>query len=241
MQQVSATYTALISQPHIVETKLEVWDKGGESQVHTFNENEIASVYTSRALFSNNNPSVGGTVSCEIDCELYSVDGVIIPRMAMLKPYVRIKTDTEESEWIPKGVYWVDTRNEDYNSKKIQIHGYDAMLKGEQLFVNDALVDNWPRTDIQVLNGFTQDGVRYDGVAQIMGVTIQQSSLNKINRGYAVQFPGVVQTSGTDRMSVRGAAMTVREVLGAIGAMYCGNWTIDEDGTMRFMQLGVGN
>lgn len=240
MQQVSATYTALISQPHIVETKLEVWDKGGESQVHTFNENEIASVYTSRALFSNNNPSVGGTVSCEIDCELYSVDGVTIPRMAMLKPYVRIKTDTEESEWIPKGVYWVDTRNEDYNSKKIQIHGYDAMLRGEQLFADGTSVEDWPRTDIQVLNGCTINGTHYDGVAQKLGITIQQSSLNAINKGYSVQFPGTVQTSNGDSMSVRGAAMTVREVLGAIGAMYCGNWTIDEDGTMRFVQLGVG-
>lgn len=508
MQRVDATYTALISQPHTVETKLEVWDKGGVSLVHTFGENEIASLSTRRSLFSQNNPSVGGTVSGEIDCELYNEEEYSIPRMAMLRPYVKLRQEEQnlmqsdnpfyvpsstsvnitkssdkksialiyadasvdtyfelrtlsilkaglnytlsfdcsgirendvapkyyirdaskstftlqngrivkqftlnsdtsipyllvddtgtrpsntnivisnvklevapndnlivetnpfyinaaamansfksedrqkltltyadpsvkaniqiqttemptagqytlsfdcegidkndvspqfqisgtsgvkfslfngrisqtftlnqdrayytiymtetgarpsntnivlsnvkleygaretpflvESEWIPKGVYWIDTRKKDYTTNRVQIHGYDAMLKGEQLFEQGTTVIDWPRTDIQVLNGCVINDRVYDGVAQKLGVTIQSDSLAMIDRGYMVQFPGTAQTSSGEQMSVRGAAMTVREVLSAIGAMYCGNWTIDEDGTMRFVQLGVG-
>lgn len=238
MQQTDAIYATLISQPHRVEAKLEVWNKGGTRLVHTFAEEEIASMSTTKALFTDANPTVGGTVSSEIDCELYNDNDVTIPRMAMLRPYVRLVGDTETSSWIPKGIYWVDTRQESASSGKIQIHGYDAMLKGEKLFVSGSLVQDWPRTDKQVLNGFTINGRSHDGIAQKMGVTIQQDTLNLINKGYAVQFPGTVQVEGNNETSVKSAAMTVREVLGAIGAMYCGNWTIDEDGTMRLVLFG---
>lgn len=233
MQQVSATYTSLLSSTHTVESKLEVWDKDGTNLIHTFNEQEISSMSTTRGLFANDTPSVGGTVSCEIDCELY-VGDVAIPRMAMLKPYVRLTNGTTNSEWLPKGVYWIDTRSTDYSSGKMTINGYDAMLKGETQFAPEQQVQDWPRTDLQVLNGYTISGRHHDGIAQKLGVTIQQSTLAMINKGYQVQFPGTVQ--GDDE-NVKGAAYTVREVLSYIGAMYCGSWTIDEDGTLRLVKL----
>lgn len=233
MQNTTQLYKNLLAADHSVESKLEVYDRDGTEFVHTFTEEEIVSMSTSRSLFPENHPSVGGTVSSEIDCELY-VGDVAIPRMAMLKPYVRLTKGTTNSEWLPKGVYWIDTRSTDYSSGKMTIHGYDAMLKGEMQFAPEQQVQDWPRTDLQVLNGYTISGRHHDGIAQKLGVTIQQSTLAMINKGYQVQFPGTVQ--GDDE-NVKGAAYTTREVLSYIGAMYCGSWTIDEDGTLRLVKL----
>ena len=348
MQEVSATYTSLLQSQHSVESKLEVWDKDGTNLIHTFNEQEISSMSTTRGLFANNTPSVGGTVSCEIDCELY-VGDVEIPRMAMLKPYVRLvgentignkqpswlytitpvyRFDTQEetiiltfygslkavgtsivpqdgveytigydalsdvdasffvgkyldvdgdfvkienpfsigydeslekyfvslgsshiqavttqsSKWLPKGVYWIDTRPTDHSSDKMTIHGYDAMLKGEVIFATETTVEDWPRTDLQVLNGYYNGTTLvHNGIAQKLGVEIQQETLNIINKGYEIQFPGTIQTEEESGQqvykNVKGAAYTVREVLSFLGAAYCGNWTIDEDGTLRLVKL----
>lgn len=232
MQNVSTTYRTLYEATHTTETKLEIYDAGGENLIHSYGEADIISLSTTRSLFKENSPSVGGTVSCAIDCRLF-VGDASIPRMAMLRPYVRLTNGTTNSEWIPKGVYWIDTRSTDYSSGVTTIHGYDAMLKGEQLFAPEQSVQDWPRTDLQVLNGFTISGRQHDGVAQKIGVTIQQSSLAMINKGYAVQYPGTTQGDG----NIANGAMTVREVLGYICAMYGLNATIDEDGTMRFVPL----
>lgn len=232
MQSVSNTYRTIFSGEHTAETRLDIYDKSGTNLVHSYGGADIVSLTTTRGLFKENNPCVGSTVSSEIDCDLF-VGNYTIPRMAMLKPYVRLTNGTANSEWIPKGVYWIDTRSTDYSSGVTTIHGYDAMLKGEQLFSPEQTVQDWPRTDLQVLNGCTISGRQHDGVAQKMGVTIQQSSLAMINKGYVIQYPGTTQGDG----NIANGAMTVREVLSHICSMYGTNATIDEDGTMRFVPL----
>ena len=42
---------------------------------------------------------------------------------------------TEYSEWIPKGVFYIDTRKLDTESGVLTLHGYDAMLKSEIEFL----------------------------------------------------------------------------------------------------------
>ena len=54
--------------------------------------------------------------------------------MAEIRSYFRVVNDTQQSEWISKGVYFVDTREADTTTGLLTLHAYDAMLKGEQAY-----------------------------------------------------------------------------------------------------------
>lgn len=222
------------------EVKLEIYDSSGQTLVGTFGMDRLVTMSTIPGLLSEDKPGAGGAVAAEIDVAFLPWNSqeqdVTIPRMAMLRPYVRDLSASAVS-WRQKGEFWIDTRSADKQTGVLKLQGFDAMLKGEVLFCADGVVAEWPRTDIQVLNGFTKNGVFYPGIAQKMGVTISQASLALINKGYAVQFPGTVQTDGMTESSVEAAAMSVRECLGAIMAMYGLNAAMNDAGEMIFVPL----
>ena len=141
MQPVSELYIQIIrSQNYYVETKLII----GESteaidtqnpSTNGFGENKLMSVKTTKRVFSNNVPEVGCCPCGEIYIDMLMPD-VTVPRMAMLIPYIRlVSTDgLGVSEWLRKGVYYIDTRENTHNLDDLDIltiHGYDAMMRAE--------------------------------------------------------------------------------------------------------------
>lgn len=229
MQKTSALYKEIIAGNHWFETKMVIGDEfylidenknyitfGGtriyyDSDSGGFGENMLKEVKTSQHVFTDDKPMIGCCVAAEIDVTMLKPTAVIT-RMSSMKPFVRVCNAEKQSEWIPKGVYYVDTRSDGENTDEIVFHGYDAMLKAENDFPMTGDVGTWPKTDI--------DTVRY--ISALMGVEVDSRTVDIMQRGYLVQYPG-------------GYAM--REILGYIAGMYAGNFVMTDVGKLRLVRL----
>ena len=133
MQTVSELYNEIIVHPnHWFETALVIGELGGLTiDDAAYRENTIFSLRTSHRLFKDDYPTVGSAVAGEIDVEM--VDPAIsIPKMAKVRPYVRATDGARYSEWLPRGVFYVDTREVTRNSNGLDvltIHGYDDIAQ----------------------------------------------------------------------------------------------------------------
>lgn len=248
-------YNSILSVTHNVVT--EIWmynanDSNEADPIHVFSEDEITSATTYCSLFEGGKPSVGGAVSAEIDLTLLT--SVEVPRMAKLKPYVYLTDGTRESERLPKGVFWVDTRKTDVTTGELHIHGYDAMLKAEQYFINDdadifeMIGAKNLRDKAVVIDGFeykrlsiTTPYIHHPSIAEMMGIGVNAETIATINKNYIVPF--VCSFDYDDRTGevtntiLKGTTMTCRELLQNIAAAYCGNFIIDEFGELKLVRF----
>lgn len=254
MQNVSASYERLAnSNNKWYETKL-VIDEVGE-----FGEDQLMSISTNIALFQRQ-PELGKAVSAEINVSML-MPSVEIPRMACLRPYVRITgtaakssavtivdgvltspyasysngkitfapesgatyvngvltfpvDSTEEltSEWVPQGVFYIDTREVTANNNGLNIlslHGFDAMMKAEQPYSSNATVSDAP------------DTLYVQAIAGAIGVEVDSRTWD-IMRGYIIPFP---------------LGYSMREVLGYIASSYIGSFVMTDEGKLRLVSL----
>lgn len=167
------------------------------------------------SLFVGSKPSVGGCVSRQIDI-MIKPKGTI-PRMAEIKLETRLVLKdfvtgeiTSTSEWLPKGTFYIDTRQTDKVSGALIIHGYDAMLKAEQPFLTDTTEDDWPKPMDEVV----------EEIAKRMGITVDSRTVvsHTLQAGYPLEY-------------------TMREVLGFIASAHAGNWIITDAGELRLVGL----
>lgn len=126
-----------------------------------------------------------------------------------------IATDYEESysEWIQQGVYFVDTREvikSESNVDVLVLHGYDAMLKAEQMFESSTILGD--SVDIDMVNE----------IARIMGVAVDERTTALMTMGYTIPLP---------------TGYTLREVLGYIASMYVGGFIITDVGKLRLVSV----
>ena len=164
MQDVSQLYLDIIADNHWFECKLVI------AGTQTYGESALYEMRTSHSLFSGNNPSVGCCVAGEIDVVLKD-PSVTIPRMALLEPYVRACNASYQSEWIPKGKYYIDERKSENAGGllTLKIHGFDAMLKAEAPFPLDAFAE-YPITDEEAVTAIaSQIGVTVDDPSAAYG------------------------------------------------------------------------
>lgn len=254
MQTVSPTYERLVkSLNKRYETKL-IIDGVGE-----FGEDKLFSISTNLAMFSGQ-PEIGKAVSAEIYVSM-EMPSAEIPRMACLRPYVRVTgiaakssavtiengvlsspyasysngkitfsaesgatyangvltfpSDSEEeltSEWIPQGVYFIDTREVTANNNGLDIltlHGFDAMMKAEQPYASNETVSDAPDTDY------------VQAIADAIGVEVDSRTWD-IMRGYSMPMP---------------LGYSMREVLGYIASAYIGSFVITDEGKLRLVSL----
>lgn len=205
MQNVSALYINIIStEPHWFETKLVI------DNVGTFDETQLFSISTNHAMFTQT-VKIGLAVAGEIDIKML-YPSVSIPTMACLRPYVRACNETQQSEWIPQGVYYIDTRErtrDDSGLSFLTIHGYDAMLKAEQMY-NGRITGT--STDTQMVNE----------IAYQMGVSVDSRTYTIMNKSYSIPLP---------------TGYTYREVLGYIASMYAGCFIMTDEGKLRLVVI----
>lgn len=202
MQAVSSVYKELLINPkHRKECKVEI---GGS----VFGMDSLVDLRTDGSLYRT--PTVGNTFARQIQLSLFQKDATI-PRMAEMKVYVRLACDNVTSEWIPKGVFYIDTRQTDKETGVLTIHGYDAMLKLEQLYIEDGEdITGWPKSMAVVAAD----------IAALIGVEIDERTV--LNAGYMVEAP---------------VSYTMREVMGWIAAAHGGNWTVTDEGKLRLLPL----
>lgn len=174
-------------------------------------EGQLFSVTITGGLFATQSFTIGSCVSREIEVR-FLLGEAVIPRMAKIQPEVRLVNDNGDvSEWIPKGTFWLDTRELDRTTGIMTIRGYDAMLKGESLYIVPGEdVGEWPKTMADVA----------DEIADMMGLTIDARTT--LNQTYEMQLP-------TD--------YTMRELLGYIAVANCGNWVITDEGKLRLIRV----
>ena len=200
MQTVSALYQQIMSGEHYAERKINI---AGTD----YGEDTIVSLTTTGGLFADGTLSVGSAVSREINLSLWNIS-TTIPKMAKLIPYYRISNGTQTSEWIQKGVYYIDTRSVD--SGLLTIHGYDDMLKAEQIWTPDQSLE-FPMPMTQAANI----------IADIMGVEIDARTV--LNSAYTVDYPA--------------NDYTLRDVLRFIAAAHGGNWIMSDVGELWLVGL----
>ena len=177
-----------------------------------YDETLLVSMEADFQIFSDESPTVGNCISAEVEVQMIKPFAEL-PRQARLVPYVRLTDGIRYSEWIQKGVFYVDTRSkvEDGSSiEKIKLHGYDDMLKAEQDYPASTL--SWPAKDIDVVRE----------IAAFIGVSLDSRTTPIINRGYRIQYP---------------TGYSCRDVLGYIAAMYAGCFVMSDLGELRLVTI----
>lgn len=200
MQTTSKLYQSLLHDANtIVETKAEIAgvEYGGD---------KLISCSTDFKMFSGNTVCVGSCCSAEVDLSILEPGD--IPRMAQIDLYRRLNNGTEVSEWLPAGVFYVDTRS--IEEDVLTLHGFDAMLKAEQTFLLADDVGEWPRSCVVVVNE----------ICARMGVTLDDRTV--LNPSYMVDYPN---------------DYTMRELLGYIAGAHAGNWIMTPAGKLRLITL----
>ena len=203
MQTTSALYQSLILDPN-ARKQVQIVIAGV-----TYGEDQIVSLSTTSDLFAEDTMSIGGAVAKEIDLVLRQPGN--IPRMAQMIPSYRLVKGTRASEWIQKGIYYIDTRSVDEVTGVMTIHGYDDMLKAEQVW-EPAQSLEFPMTTVQAVNV----------IAQLMGVTLDPRTV--LNQSYTIDYPA--------------NNYTLRDVLRYIAVANAGNWIITDDGKLRLVSFG---
>lgn len=219
MYSVSNLYNTIIAEDlHSFETKVEI---NGVS----YGENVLMSVSTAYRVFSQEQPTVGGCLAAELEVKMLAPSATI-PRMAQVKPYVRVTDGTQTSEWIPQGVFYIDTRETSHNDDDLDIltlHCYDAMLKAEADYPSTSI--SYPAKDYRIVQI----------IAYAMG--LQSSSAASNHNGIDARTKALMNNgSGIYNISLP-VGYSMREVLANIAAMYAGNWIINYDGQLRLVTL----
>ena len=205
MQSVSATYEALLAAGAPKEVKCIIAGT-------TYGQDKIVSA-TIKASLMEQAASIGNAVAKELDLVLRNYGN--IPRMAQIQVKFRLNNGTTQSEWLPKGTYFIDTRDE--GNGVISITAYDPMLKADQSYTTSGSQGGWPKTDLQVVQA----------ICSRIGVTLDPRTTAIMTNGYTIQYPGYGE-----------GAYTMRELLQFIASAYAGNFYITDENKLLLVGLG---
>lgn len=207
MHSVSDLYLSLLADKnHRVETKLSI---AGVEYSQADIVRDSLRVYG--GLYSAF--GIGNCSARQIDFEIIPKGD--IPRQAEIKVYARLVSGEQASEWIPKGVFYFATRKTDRKTGVLSVHGYDAMLKAEETWLDSSYdAETWPMPVWTAVND----------IAARMGVAVD--SRTQLNTAFPVQYP--VDSDGD---------MTMREALSRVAVANAGNWIITDEGKLLLVGL----
>lgn len=231
MQKTSSLYKEILSGTHTTETRVSLGDSGllvdktkdritfGGTRILIatsgadggYDESLLSYVETSGGLFSGDEPKVGECISREVNIKMLKPVGEIAG-LARISLYSRITDGSRHSEWLPQGVFFLDSMDEDADDddiKWLQIHGYDALLFSEQDYPANTKL-NWPAKDVDVVQE----------IAAALNVTVDARTIALMKNAYLVQY---------------NTTFSCREYLGYIAAMYAGCFIMSESGELQLV------
>lgn len=219
MLTTSSLYNQIIaSSNHRFQTKITINNVD-------YGEDKILSASADYRVFTEDQPVVGGCLAAELNVEMIA-PSASIPRMAKVQPYVRVTNGTQTSEWIPQGVFFIDTREVTHNDDGLNIltlHCYDAMLKAEADYPSTSI--SYPAKDYRIVQI----------IAYAMGL---QSSSSASSHGGIDARTKTLMNNGSGKYNIAlPVGYSMREVLSYIAAMYCGNWIMTYEGKLRLVTL----
>lgn len=175
-----------------------------------FRESSIISMSTQKSIFSDSNPTVGNCIAGQISVEMMRPKGDI-PRRARLVPYVRLTNGKEHSEWLQKGVFFIDHREySGEENERMVLNGYDHIILTEDEFPSST--NEWPRTDVDVVRD----------IANEIGASVDKRTVQIMNKGYKINYP---------------AGYSMREVLENIAAMYAGSFIMSDTAELLLVTM----
>ena len=118
----------------------------------------------------------------------------------------------------PKGTYLVDTVEKSPYSEYVEVTAYDAMLKADAPFM---VTGTWAQT--------TDYAIIVD-IASRLGVAIEANTDAMFSAN-----PGTI----SDAPSIGEDGTTCREMLSYIGILWCGNWIINDNNELQFVEVQV--
>lgn len=231
MQETSSIYKQLLADPgHWKEYTLVIGESGVLVNEHSetitfggtailvassgadsgFRESAIISMATQKSIFPGSNPTAGNCIAGQISAEIIKPKGDI-PRRARLSPYVRLTNGVEHSEWVQKGVFFIDRREYSGDeNERMTISGYDHIILTEADFPSSS--DEWPRMDIDVVRD----------ISRAIGTSVDMRTTKIMNKGYKINYP---------------AEYSMREVLENIAAMYAGSFVMSDAGELLLVTM----
>lgn len=156
---------------------------------------------------------IGGAATAKLTISLFASS---IPRAASIKRYIRLRNGEQISEWIPKGVFFVNRRSEEDGYWTVE--AFDAMRKAERPWEPDQSL-SFPLSMPAAVQEF----------ARIMGVEIDPRT--KLNPAYTIDYPA------SDPDSETGDYYSIRQELQWIAAAHAGNWIITDVGKLLLVPL----
>lgn len=208
MQNTSQTYKNIVADPNHEFRPRIVFATNPEFVIT--NENLIG-ISTTSQLISDFNFPIGNVCCSECDLEFIKPD-ITIPRMCKFSVYVQAYVDgtNQESEWLPKGTFFIDTRQSDKygDYKSMKIHAYDAMRKAQADFPI-SVGHNWPAKAAAIVGD----------ISATIGVPVDP------------------RNTYTDDDYSLVAGYSCGEVLSFIAIINGGNWIITDQNTLRLVKL----
>lgn len=207
MHTVSDLWQQMLADPaHAVEAKLKIAGvEYGEDQIVRKSLMVYGGLYSTFGI--------GNCCARQIEFEIYPQG--TIPRQAKIEVYMRLRLGEQVSEWIPKGVFFFSTRKTDRITGVLSVHGYDAMLKAEETWLDSSYdAKTWPMPAATAVAD----------IAARIGVAVDSRTV--LDAAFPMQYP--VDDKGD---------MTMREALGRIAVANAGNWTITDEGKLLLVGL----
>ena len=204
MQTTSVLHKSIFQSPsHYVEQKVVI--AGVE-----YSQSDLISIEPSGGLYDQF--GIGNCASRQLSLSLIPQGN--IPRAAEIDVFFCLVDGNQTAEWLPKGVFFISTRQLNKTTGEYQFTAFDAMLKAEQTWLDASHAPvSWPMSQA-------------DAVADIaakMGVTVDPRTT--LTTDFPVEFP--VGEEGEYSM---------REVLSYIAVSNAGNWIITDAGQLRLIR-----
>lgn len=173
---------------------------------------DIVSCEIERNLLENT-AEVGNATAAVLTLEISQ--GKAIPKRAKVVVQYRLMLDDARTDYIPKGTYWINTREKD--GRYLKLTCYDAILMAQQDYLGDVTADDWPQ----------QETACVTEIAQRIGVEIDPRTQIGTGDNHQVSMP---------------VGRTMREVLEQIAAANGGNWCITPAGKLLLVPFaGTGD
>lgn len=156
---------------------------------------------------------IGNASTAKLTASLFARS---IPRGAEIRRYIRLRNGERFSEWIPKGVFFVNRRSEEDGYWTLE--AFDAMRRAEQPWEPDQSLP-FPLPMPAAAEEF----------ARLMAVEVDPRT--KLNPAYTIDYPS------SDPESESGDYCTIRQELQWIAAAHGGNWIITDEGKLLLVPL----
>lgn len=215
MHNTSSLYQTIKSGVHTERVILEIETvTNGTTEYVELDESSLYSLKVSGSVFPEDKPSIGNFCAREIDA-VFETPNKTIPKQARMRVFTYVANATQQSERIPKGVYWIDTREYNADKTKMIVHGYDSAVKFDS-DIDDTNIE-WPTTNPANL---------LIAICGSVGVGVDASVVEILNRfvtGYNIPL----------------LICTKREMVAYIAAKCGCNAYIDDKGRLHFMYLRI--